>query len=111
MTAIRFPYWIARKRNGYSLSMSKAIVSIERPSRYSKQLASHLGHKIAVTEIENGWHFEIEGAKGDVITTGEAELTLTAIGENQELEERMQFVLQKHLLKFAGDLNPEIVWQ
>lgn len=91
--------------------MSKAVVSIERPNRYSKQLASHLGHKIAVTEIENGWHFAIDGATGNVVTTGEAELTLTAIGENTELEERMQFVLQKHLLKFAGDLNPEIIWQ
>ena len=97
--------------NEYDGSMSKAVISIERPSRYSKQLASHLGHKIDVTEIENGWHFVIEGATGDVVTTGEAELTMTAIGENAEIEERMQFVLQKHLLKFAGDLNPEIVWQ
>jgi hypothetical protein len=91
--------------------MSKAVVSIERPSRYSKQLASHLGHKIAVTEIENGWHFEIDGAKGDVVTTGESELTMTATGDTVELEERMQVVLQKHLLKFAGDLNPEVVWK
>ena len=91
--------------------MSKAVVSIERPSRYSKQLASHLGHKIAVTEIENGWHFEIDGAKGDVVTSGESELTMTATGDTAELEERMQVVLQKHLLKFAGDLNPEVVWQ
>jgi len=111
MAAIKFPYSVAKNHNCYRLSMSKAVVSIERPSRYSKQLASHLGHKIAVTEIENGWHFEIDGAQGDVITTGEAELTMTAIGENPEIEERMQFVLQKHLLKFAGDLQPEIVWQ
>lgn len=85
-------------------------MAIERPGRYSKQLASHLGHKIAVTEIDNGWLFEIEGAKGTAVTSGEAELTLTAEGDSTELVERMQFVLQKHLLKFAGDLNPEVVW-
>lgn len=91
--------------------MSQAIVSIELPSRYAKQLASHLGHKIQVTEIENGWRFEIDGALGTVITSGDSELTMTAHGQSSELEERMQFVLQKHLIKFTGDLDPQINWK
>lgn len=91
--------------------MSTSIVSIERPSRYSKQLAGHLGHKIAVAEVSNGWRFQIDGAVGLVTTTGEAELTMVVTADSDELQERMQFVLQKHLLKFAGDLNPIITWK
>jgi hypothetical protein len=91
--------------------MSKAIVTIERPARWAKQLGSHLGHKIATAEVESGWSFTFEGAYGEALATGENELTLTAKGDTDELRERMQFVLQKHLLKFAGDLNPEISWK
>jgi len=91
--------------------MSIAVVEIERPARYAKQLAGHLGHKIAVTEVENGWRFAIEDAIGLAETTGETQLTLTVTGGSPESIERMQFVLQKHLIKFAGDLNPEIIWR
>jgi len=90
--------------------MSKAVIKIERPARWAKQLGGHLGHKIAVAEIEGGWSFTIEGAYGEALATGENELTLTAKGDSDELRERMEVVLQKHLLKFAADLNPEIVW-
>lgn len=85
-------------------------MSIERPSRYSKQLAGHLGHKIEVSEVDKGWRFQIEGAVGLVITSGEAELTMTVTADSIELQERMQFILQKHLLKFAGDLEPVVTW-
>jgi len=91
--------------------MSKAIVSIERPARWAKQLGSHLGHKLTTAEIESGWSFAFEGAYGEALATGENELTLTATGDTHELRERMEFVLQKHLLKFAADLNPEITWK
>lgn len=91
--------------------MTKAIITIERPARWAKQLGGHLGHKIAVAEIPNGWSFTIDGAYGEALATGENELTLTATGDSDELRERMQFVLQKHLLQFAADLNPEVVWQ
>ena len=90
--------------------MSQAVIKIERPARWAKQLGGHLGHKIAVAEIEGGWSFTIEGAYGEALATGENELTLTAKGDSDELRERMEVVLQKHLLKFAADLNPEIVW-
>ena len=91
--------------------MSTAVIAIERPARWAKQLGSHLGHKIAVAEVENGWSFTIEGAYGEALATGENELTLTATGDTDELRDRMQFVLQKHLLQFTGDINPEVVWQ
>ena len=90
--------------------MTKAIIQIERPGRWAKQLGSHLGHKITVEEIPNGVSFTIEGAVGQALASGESELTLIANGESDEAIERMQNILQKHLLKFAADLNPKIEW-
>jgi len=90
---------------------STAVVTIERPARYGKQLASHLGHKINVTEINPvGWHFDIETAVADVIPS-ETTLTMAVTADDAESLERMKFVLQKHLLKFTGDLNPEVIWK
>lgn len=90
--------------------MRKAIVKIDRPARYAKQLASHLGHKLTVAAVAGGWSIKIDGALGGVLVTGDSELTLTAKGDTDELTERMQYILQKHLHKFAGDLEPVITW-
>ena len=89
---------------------SSANVAIERPARYAKQVASHLGHKITVTEIEGGYHFQTETAKADVLP-GATHLVINCSAQDQESLERIQFVLQKHIVKFAGDLNPEFVWK
>ena len=52
-----------------------AEVQIERPARYGKQLASHLGHKAPVTELENGWSLAIGTGTGLVLPS-ESILTL-----------------------------------
>ena len=88
---------------------SQAVVEIERPARYAKQVASHLGHKINVTEIEGGHHYALENAAADVLPN-DTHLVLNCEGEDAEALERVQWVLQKHIVKFAGDLNPEFVW-
>ena len=88
---------------------SDAKVAIERPSRYAKQLASHLGHKIAITEIAGGHHYVIENASADVLPQ-ESHILFSCEETDAEALERIQYVLQKHIVKFAGDLNPEFVW-
>lgn len=88
---------------------SKAEVAIERPGRYAKQLASHLGHKITITEIPGGHHYVIENATADVLPQ-ESQIVFSCKASDAEALERMQYVLQKHIVKFAGDLNPEFVW-
>lgn len=88
---------------------SEATVVIERPGRYTKQLASHLGHKITITEIPGGHHYVIENASADVLPQ-ETHILFRCAATDVESLERMQYVLQKHLVKFAGDLNPEFVW-
>lgn len=83
---------------------SNAIVSIERPERYAKQLASHLGNKIEAVEIPTGWHLNF-GIGIAVISWTESSLNLQASSETAEDLEKIQFVLDKHLRKFAAKLG------
>ncbi len=86
-----------------------ADVQIERPERYGKQLASHLGHKAEVTDLENGWSLAIAGGTG-LVLPGEGVLTLIAEAPDAEATERIKFVLEKHLRQFAPKLELTIDW-
>jgi hypothetical protein len=89
---------------------SAADVVIDRPERYGKQLASHLGHKVAVTDLDNGWALTIGEGTGRVLP-GDGVLRLEAEADNAELLARIQDVLERHLRKFAtkaGEL--EVSW-
>lgn len=90
---------------------SVAQVTIERPERYGKQLASHLAHKIQTQEIENGWLLTFPNGEATLIATGTA-LTISVMANDSEAQNRMQFVLDKHLRQFTSKL-PEITieWQ
>ena len=83
---------------------SRASVAIERPARYGKQLAGHLGHKVQVDELENGWAVHIREGMGYVLPhESDAEPTLELIAEAADLEllERIKDVLGRHLLQFT----------
>lgn len=89
---------------------SAADVVIDRPERYGKQLASHLGHKVAVADLDNGWALTIGEGTGRVLP-GDGVLRLEAEADNAELLARIQDVLERHLRKFAtkaGEL--EVSW-
>ena len=83
---------------------SSADVVIDRPERYGKQLASHLGHKVAVADLDNGWALHIGDGMGHVLpheSESEPCLELTAEAETDEMLERIKHVLGKHLLQFT----------
>ena len=86
-----------------------AVVSIDRPARWGKQLASHLSHKAELTELENGWSLAIAGGTG-LVLPGEDELTLVAEATDAESLERIRFVLEKHLRQFANKEELQINW-
>ena len=89
---------------------SSADVAIDRPERYGKQLASHLGHKVAVADLDNGWALTIGEGTGRILP-GDEILRLEAEADNAELLTRIQDVLERHLRKFAtkaGEL--EVSW-
>lgn len=89
---------------------STAIVSLERPARYAKQLASHIGHRVTVTPRDDGFDVEFSGGTGR-IDVGETELTLTAVSDDAEVLTRIQDVLGRHLLQFTTKLpDVRVTW-
>lgn len=90
-----------------SLLTSRALVSIERPTRYGKQLAGHIGHRVQVDDLENGWALHIGDGMGHVLPHEEDShptLELTAEAQTTEMLERIKHVLGKHLLQFTTKL-------
>lgn len=87
-----------------------AMVQIERPERYAKQLASHMGHKVPSEPIENGWKLTF-GIGEATLVPNQTQLVMTARAENLEDLKMIQGALDKHLLKFTTKLPPiEITW-
>ena len=86
---------------------SRALVAIERPARYGKQLAGHISHRVQVDELDNGWALHIGDGMGHVLphdSETEPILELTAEADTQEMLERIKHVLGKHLLQFTTKL-------
>ncbi len=83
------------------------MVSIERPTRYGKQLAGHIGHRVQVDELDIGWALHIGDGMGHVLpheSESNPFLELTAEAETEEMLERIKNVLGKHLLQFTTKL-------
>ncbi len=86
---------------------SRALVAIERPTRYGKQLSGHIGHRVQVDDLDNGWALHIGDGLGYVLPHESAEhprLELTAEAETPEMLDRIKNVLGKHLLQFTTKL-------
>ncbi|MFW0118829.1 DUF2218 domain-containing protein [Rothia sp. CCM 9417] len=88
---------------------SRAVVTTERPARYAKQLASHMGHKIPVEQIEGGYRltFNRDGnfrGYGDLLVGSGQEqgcLVLKVYAGTPEKCEGLEGVLGRHLERFG----------
>jgi hypothetical protein len=88
----------------------RAVIAIERPARYGKQLAMHLSHKCPMTETSSGWDLVIRDGEGKVIPREET-LVLEAYANDAETLAIVKDVLERHLRKFASKLDPlEVNW-
>lgn len=83
--------------------ISHAHVNLERPARYGKQLAGHLGHKVQVDELDNEWTLHIGDGLGRILPH-EDMLELVAEAETPDMLERIKDVLGRHLLQFTTKL-------
>lgn len=74
---------------------------IERPERWAKQLASHIGHRAEVEGADGVYTVRFGfGATGSISTSETAVLLRVEADAQQELE-RAKDVLGSHLLRFA----------
>ncbi len=88
-----------------------ATVITDRPERYGKQPASHLGRRNGgewSSETHTGW-----------IDFGHGRATLTANGDQLQLEitapcdqlSRLEEVVASHLVRFGADDELSVAWQ
>ena len=92
-------------------SISSAVVAIERPARFGKQLVSHMSRKNGgqwSAERNAGW-IALGEHRADVVAT-ETSLDLRVeapVGQLDALEE----ALARHLVRFAADQELQITWR
>ena len=87
-----------------------ATVEIERPAKYGKQLASHMGNTLPTEEIEGGWKLTFEIGEATLIAT-DTHLVMTSTAGNLDDLQKIQYALVKHLIKFAAKLGElDITW-
>lgn len=98
---------------------SHALVATDRPERYGKQLSSHLGHKVPVEEISDGWRVTLQREPTDTPAWGEIRildsrpgvLALVAEGEDETQRDRAADVLGRHLERFGERDGIQVTWQ
>ena len=89
--------------------VSQAVVTIDRPARWAKQLADHFSHKIEVEDVPGGRLVHFEAGDGLIAST-EWALLMNARAETEEQVAQVQGVLARHLERFAHNEGVEIVW-
>ena len=89
---------------------SIAIVVIDRPGRYGKQLVSHLGRRTGGSwsaDTQSGW-IDLAGCRS-AVTAHQHRLELKVTGPASEID-RLQTVVESHLRRFATDQDLTIAW-
>ena len=95
--------------------LSAARVSTDRPSRYGKQLAAHMGRKITATWDETAQTgsltFDREGAATGVVRLSchDGVLQLDLAAEDEHLE-RLEQVTGIHLARFGAKEGIVVSW-
>jgi uncharacterized protein len=96
------------KRNRTTLT-SRAEVLTDAPGRYAKQLVSHLGHRIPVTETAQGSVLAFDGGHGTV-RAADGAVVLEAVADGAETLATIQDVLGRHLERFGAKAQLVVTW-
>lgn len=82
---------------------STAAVATDRPARYAKQLASHMGRKAATEwdeEAGQGW---IQFPTGKAtLAAGDDVLLVALVADDAESRDRLEGVVGRHLVRFGA---------
>jgi hypothetical protein len=91
---------------------STANVTVERPSRWAKQLATHMGHKAHATETPQGWELFFDPSRASLTPHDAAEsptLVMAVWSPTRDGLESIQAALERHLQKFTARIGGVIV--
>lgn len=92
-----------------------ALVATDAPARYAKQLSSHLGRKMTLTEADRGPHLTMsfEGQEATCLmdtTTAADTLGLHVEATGEEAADRMAAVVGSHLERFGAKAGLQVTW-
>lgn len=96
------------------MPQSRAEVGTDKPARYAKQLASHLGRKCAVAEETTGTRVTLPADRGSgscLLSSGSGVLVLEAEAENVEVLQTVNDVVGGHLERFGQRDGLAVSWQ
>ena len=85
------------------MPFATALVAIDRPARYAKQLVSHLGHRGDTSQTADGRARSPCVTGTCVVAPGSRYLELIAASQDAEGLAAVQDVVARHLLRFAGE--------
>jgi hypothetical protein len=91
------------------MPFSHADVATDRPARYGKQLASHLGRRIQFKETADEWTADVEGARLR-IAAGDSLLHLEVDAADADALARYEDVLGRHLERFGQRDELTVRW-
>jgi len=89
---------------------STARVVTDRGERYRKQLASHFGNRIEVTESTAGTVLEW-GFGTTTLTVEPGALVMVAAADNEEMLDRVKDVTGRHLERFGEKDGLVVTWR
>lgn len=91
---------------------STASVATDRPARYGKQLASHLGRRVASHWDEEGQQGWIDFGSGRAtLAAGDGVLLLAVVAQDAEARERLEGVVGRHLVRFGTKDELVCAWE
>jgi hypothetical protein len=102
--------WRGKRQNGCMGVTSRAVVATPRADRFAKQLASHLGQKMAVTLVDGDQQLSFSAGKCLLSPTPEA-LVLTASAGDAVLLASVEDVIARHLVRFGAKDELTVEWQ
>ena len=92
------------------LLRAKAVISIDRPERYAKQLISHLGTKVAVESLADGKSQLTFGENLGFVSVAPGQIILEVSSDTEEGLDGAKDVLIRHLFKFAKREDKNVSW-
>lgn len=91
------------------MTVTRADVATERPERYAKQLASHLGRRGGLDYVGETARLTYDGGSCTLTPAGDT-LVLEATAEDSEAMDRIQNVVGGHLERFGEKDGLSVTW-
>jgi hypothetical protein len=89
---------------------SRAVVATDRAERFSKQLASHLGQRMAVTTVEGEQELSFSAGRC-LLSPRPHALVLTATAATAAALASVEEVIARHLVRFGAKDELTVEWQ